>query len=386
MDRHFGRGYSPAGYYHAKSDRGMKNSYVDAVYSHINCVNFFSNEIVDRGINLFIGGSYHAVVACKSNYIPFRNLVSARYENRYFWTSDQYWSNPFLKNEFEKLRGEEVQTDVSLERYHESKVYRANKLAKQDSVNWLVKVIVVILLRRARNLFRSGRKSGQYLLIEELKFVVRRYFGRKKLKLNKFCRPLDDKPNEFVYYPLQTEPEATLQVFSPEFFFQHTLVVMLSKAVPFNVRIFLKETFLAAGRRPKNFYEQLTDLLNVSFLDMRVEGIDVIKKAKIVATISGTAGIEAAILGKPILNFGRHNCFDFLDHSINVSSFCEIESQIQKALSVDEVKSKIDGKKFRQALINSTIDMKSYSSVSPENISDDVINDCLTLLKRGFHN
>ena len=118
---------------------------------------------------------------------------------------------------------------------------------------------------------------------------------------------------------------------------------------------------------------------------MRVEGIDVIKKAKIIATISGTAGIEAAILGKPILNFGRHNCFDFLDHSINVSSFCEIESQIQKALSVDEFKSKIDGKKFRQALINSTIDMKSYSSVSPENISDDVINDCLTLLKRGFH-
>ena len=80
MDRHFGRGYSPAGYYHAKSGRSMKNSYIDAVYSHINCINFFSNEIADRGINLFIGGSYHVVVTCKSNYVPFRNFVSARYE------------------------------------------------------------------------------------------------------------------------------------------------------------------------------------------------------------------------------------------------------------------------------------------------------------------
>lgn len=384
VDRHFGRGYSPGGYFHPKSSRIANYGYADAVYSHVNCLNFFAEQINLRQLDLIIGGNTLVMKACELRGIPYRNLVSARVENRYAWSVDQYWSNPLIKIEFEKIENKPITSDVDLVRYYESQVFRTRHLERQDQLSWLIKTMFVIVGRQLKNMFRSGRKPGQYLLIEQLKFVIRRYLGRRQLTGSKFCLPLSKLPDNFIYYPLQTEPEATLQAFSPEFFFQHTLVIMLAKAAPFSMPVLVKETFLAAGRRPSNFYDQILDLLNVSFIDMSVEGIDVIKKSKIVCTISGSAGIEAALLGKPILNFGQHNCYEFLDHSINIRAFEDVEKGIEKANEVDEKKAKQDGLKFRHALRNSTVDMGAYSSSTPEKIDQKVISDCLQLLWRSL--
>ena len=31
------------------------------------------------------------------------------------------------------------------------------------------------------------------------------------------------------------------------------------------------------------------------------------------------------MMGKPVLNFGQHNCYEFLDHSIDVRHFSGVE-------------------------------------------------------------
>ena len=381
VDRHFGRGYSPGGFFHAKAAKIFQYGYVDAIYSHINVFNFFKDEIFSKKLNLFVGGNSLVAKACEISKIPYRNLVSARFENRYAWCVDQYWSNPLIKLEFDAIDDGEVTTGADIERYYESKQYRSTHLAHQDRVTWLIKAIVLILLRFFKNIFRKkSRASGQYLLFEQILFAVRRYLGRKRLSSKRFCMPLDSSPARYIFYPLQTEPEATLQGFSPEFFFQHTLIVMLAKATPFDLPVLVKETFLAAGRRPKNFYAQLMDLLNVSFLNMNEEGVEVVKKATIVCTISGSAGIEAALLGKPVLNFGQHNCYDFLDHSISVRKFDDVEIGIQNALALDTEKAKRDGLKFQEAMRRATFDMQGFSSTSSHIISQKVLDDCLKML------
>ena len=381
VDRHFGRGYSPGGFFHAKAAKIFQYGYMDAIYSHINVLNFFKDEIFSKKLNLFIGGSSLVVKACEITKIPYRGLVSARFENRYAWCVDQYWSNPLIKLEFDAIDDSEITKGADIERYYESKRYRSMHLARQDRITWLIKAVIVILVRFFRNSLRKkSRTSGQYLLLEQILFAVRRYLGRKCLRSERFCMPLSGAPERYIFYPLQTEPEATLQAFSPEFFFQHTLIVMLSKATPFDLPVLVKETFLAAGRRPKNFYAQLMDLLNVSFLDMNEEGVEVVKKATIVCTISGTAGIEAALMGKPVLNFGQHNCYDFLDHSISVRKFNDVETGIQNALAIDAEKAKRDGLKFQEALRRATFDMQGFSSTASNNISQKAIGDCLKML------
>ena len=221
VDRHFGRGYSPGGFYHAKSSRAVNHSYQDAVYSHINCFNFFCDEIKNRSLNLFIGGSALVIRACNASKIPYRNLVSARYQNRYAWCVDQYWSNPLVELEYNKVDDSEMPDELAIERYYESKTFRSTNLENQNSLLWLMKMLAIIVIRFVRNFFRSGRKSGQYMLAEQIKFSIRRYLGRKEMEKSKYCKTLGDCPAKFIFYPLQTEPEATLQAFSPEFFSAH---------------------------------------------------------------------------------------------------------------------------------------------------------------------
>jgi hypothetical protein len=385
VDRHFGRGYSPAGFFHARSSKIKKYGLLDALYSHVRVLNFFKNEIATKNITLFIGGSSLVVKACEFNKIPYRNLVAARFENRYSWCVDQYWSNPLIKKEYDKIADGGVSEVSDLQRYHESKKFRAKNLAAQDTLLWLMKTLTLITARYIKHSYKRHAKApGRYMLSEQIMFAIRRYIGRKYLTKPKLAMPLCQAPAEFIFYPLQTEPEATLQAFSPEFFFQHTLIIMLAKSSNFGLPILVKETLFAAGRRPENFYDQILDLLNVSFLDLNEEGIDVIKRASIVCTISGTAGIEAALLGKPILNFGQHNCYEFLDHSIQVSSFGGLEKCIQRALAVNPKNAKRDGLKFQQALKAATFDMKDYSSISPEKVSDAVVEAGLLMLKRSL--
>ena len=75
----------------------------------------------------------------------------------------------------------------------------------------------------------------------------------------------------------------------------------------------VKDTYAAVGVRPDNFYDQIRAFKNVVLLDTMILG-HVIRQAELVATITGTAGFEAAVMGKPVISFGHHNIYNFLPH------------------------------------------------------------------------
>ena len=70
----------------------------------------------------------------------------------------------------------------------------------------------------------------------------------------------------FIFHCL-TEPEIALHgISSLTFFFQLSAINILSRDIPSNFRIVVKEPVLAIGRRPKQFYEQILSLKNVQWL------------------------------------------------------------------------------------------------------------------------
>ena len=95
--------------------------------------------------------------------------MSARYQNRYAWCVDQYWSNPLVELEYNKVDDSEMPDELAIERYYESKTFRSTNLENQNSLLWLMKMLAIIVIRFVRNFFRSGRKSGQYMLAEQIK-------------------------------------------------------------------------------------------------------------------------------------------------------------------------------------------------------------------------
>lgn len=58
------------------------------------------------------------------------------------------------------------------------------------------------------------------------------------------------------------------------------------------------------GRRPASFYQNLAKLYNIRIIDPSVSTFDLAKAARATLTVTGTAGWEAYLLGRPVIVLG----------------------------------------------------------------------------------
>ena len=109
----------------------------------------------------------------------------------------------------------------------------------------------------------------------------------------------------FVYFPLHLQPEMTTDTWGLEYGDQLRALEELSAALPEGMLIYAKEN-PAQSRfmRELSFYRRLKSLPNVRYLSFEVPSFDLIRRCACLATISGTAGWEAAQLGKGAIHFG----------------------------------------------------------------------------------
>jgi hypothetical protein len=108
----------------------------------------------------------------------------------------------------------------------------------------------------------------------------------------------------FVFYPLHFEPEVSLQVFGRAFQNQIELVRNLAMSLPAGMKLVVKEHPRSTGFRPFSYYRKLLEIPNVVLADPRIPTHAVTRCASLVAVVSGSTGLEAAVLGKPVICFG----------------------------------------------------------------------------------
>ncbi|MEE3260902.1 MAG: hypothetical protein VX198_03845, partial [Pseudomonadota bacterium] len=88
--------------------------------------------------------------------------------------------------------------------------------------------------------------------------------------------------------------------------------------------------------------------------------------SKAVATIVGTAGLEAIILGKPVILFGKHNSFDVVPHAKVVKDQGKLKKYLSDILNkpFDIKKAKSEGAKYLSALVSSSFDFGNYDYIN----------------------
>ncbi|MBI3631648.1 MAG: hypothetical protein HY219_02175, partial [Candidatus Staskawiczbacteria bacterium] len=137
-----------------------------------------------------------------------------------------------------------------------------------------------------------------------------RFYYQKIRRILRQWRGLNDLyslPNyqeDYVFYPLHYEPEISIQVQSPFYFDQVSLLRYISRSVPLHFKIYVKDHPQTPFNRPRSYFKEILKLPNVKLIDHRTSSFELIKNTKIVLTISGTAGFEASLLGKPVITFG----------------------------------------------------------------------------------
>lgn len=115
----------------------------------------------------------------------------------------------------------------------------------------------------------------------------------------------------YIYFPLQFVPELTTLAYAVPNNDQLAVITALSKSIPGEVVIYVKEHTSMIGRRSLRFYKTLDSLHNVKVISPRISTFDLIDSAVAVATLTGTPGWEAFLRRKPVIAFGQAFYCDF---------------------------------------------------------------------------
>lgn len=387
-NRHLGRGFALAGNRHPRSrqSEGMEHPHV--LTALCDALEEWATKLQELRITALLeGGAMHAPVT-RTLGIPMRTFASSRYRNLHSWTVDEFRWNPMIERTYESLSshndgsGGEFSIDAP-EKGHAA--IRARVLQGMTARRTLERGAKTTAVRlRAR--LRGEEKGRTYLIRSELAYLARQWRDARRLTGRGVARlsDIDDQP--FAFYPLHVEPEIAMHVLSPEFFAQHAAIAAIARDLPPGVQLVVKDHVAAVGRRPTDFYAQLSELKNVVMVDMTELGLEVVRRAALVFTITGSSGFEAAAMGKPVITFGRHNGYGFLPHVQVVTDLGDLRRHIDHALSADfdRVKARADGQRFLRAIVEASVDLRDLTDSNPEAFDADVVKEVLADLEKSF--
>ena len=243
--------------------------------------------------------------------------------------------------------------------------------------------MVRIAARHYYGRMRGYEKTRMSLLSSVFRRRFRRMTGLRRMSRLPF-RPLSFlEGKRFVFFPLQTEPETGISFASPEYLSQHHAVIQVSRNLPAGMLLAVKDHFLIVGRRPPAFYDQIAELKNVVLLDAREHGFEAVRRCVAMANVVGHAGIEAASMGKPIVTFGRHNPYNFLDHVFVVDDREDLAALLRGAVdgtSYDPEKARADGLRFLQAIDAISFDVVGYHADGTPLVTDGAVERAYRML------
>lgn len=147
--------------------------------------------------------------------------------------------------------------------------------------------------------------------------------------------------DDFLYFPLQTEPDATVLVRSPFFSSQLAVIENVARSIPVNFILYVKEHPGQVLKlwRSIDFYKTIIELPNVKLVHPTVNSQDLISRSSGIISIIGSTGFEALFYKKPIILFADEY-YDCLSMVNKVNNLTELPHLISETISSFEFNNK----------------------------------------------
>lgn len=374
-DRHLGRGYALGGFNHPRSRRSELTSYEQMLQGFNAQIAFWRGEFEKHRPVLVINGGWVPAKIARRLGVSFRTLSGSRYKNLHQWAHNEYFENPAVEDAYRALdRNSGVAAEI--EAPYDSHVTLRGKSVAASSTLGLLRGLADRVLRHAWWNLRGYEKAKGYYMTDEMRYLILRWRDRRLLEKRATLRLADLSNKTFVYYPLHMEPEVALQGMSPEYFFQLGCIAAVSRDLPAGTVLVVKETLAALGRRPADFYDQIRAFKNVVMIDPLEFGLDVVRQCAAVVTITGTGGFEGAVMGKPVISFGRHNQYNILPHVSVVTDETMLAAYLRAALDddADHAAWRRDGARFLDAVKAMSFDLEGFDVLDAATVEDAVVD------------
>lgn len=160
----------------------------------------------------------------------------------------------------------------------------------------------------------------------------------------------------FLYFPLHTEPEAKILATAPFFTDQINIVENVARSIPIDQVLYVKEH---PGQRLKFWrsiedYERIFALQNVKLIHPDFNSQELIAKSNAIISIMGSTGFEALFYKKPV--------FLFSDEYYDVLSMVK---KVQDITQLPEIiKNHLKNFKFSHLELNALMDATDSCSIS----------------------
>ena len=321
-DRRVGRGFVRGGL--TRPDRigrqvaldpaAAAQRYVNGLYRFL--VEVFSETEPDIVFCYAVAGAPAVALAemCRMHAVPFRVLTYTRIGDGHVCDEDPLGRLPFAARRFKRARdGNSPFTPSALAAAREYlKAFRASPVApKSMAVNSTPSNPLSALTAGSRSLLFlmlfclkeacHGRRPGVDATRQLFKVWITLRRQILRIKQVSLREPL---PQDFIYFPLHVDPEASTMVLSPYHTDQLSIIEALAKSAPAHLRIVVKEHVPMLGLRPRGYYRAISRMPRVMLVDPHQSSFDLITESALIATITGTAAWEAILLGRPALIVG----------------------------------------------------------------------------------
>ena len=332
-------------------------------------------------------GEYLFYLFAKSNNIPFLNLRPTRIKNYIFAGEDLLEPSARLKNSYEDFMKNGIDQSLadkvnvylktlrSTNAMYEGVIPPSNKSPGSfiDNNNQL---LVIRILKSAFNAIKNDLvwKFGEdkydnsiysltgYLFHQKLIRPIKSLYMRKYFRAT-YLNSSDLKAINYSFFPLHTEPEVTLNIYSKTYLNQIEAVRTISHSLPVGMKLVVKEHPVSVGKRSINYYKKLLEIPNVLLAPPEMPSRIIIDNAALITVISGSIALEGIIMKVPVVTLGRAP-FNFLP-----------KNMLRHVTNIDKL-----GFEIIDLLDNYSFDKKALISYIASNIENSVEIDFYSIL------
>lgn len=192
--------------------------------------------------------------------------------------------------------------------------------------------------------WRNPRMFEPELFLLNLKYTfpwVLERFRAIRAYRNERCydsKELAELPSKFIYYPLQVTPESSINTPAPYYVDQMRAIDAIRFAMPSDWMLVVKEHRASLGIRPTSFYRALRQKAGVHIAHAAMSSIELIKEAQVTISVTGSATLEAFLLGRPALVLGGCFIADYLGGVCPIDALpSRIEASVSSPLSDQQI-------------------------------------------------
>ncbi len=255
--------------------------------------------------------------------------------SEHLYLSDSLLSGPvelnkegLSKSEIEKIVNDTFQNRIQPS-YANFSYLMIKKGIRFSHLTTLFKLIRLKFKRKSKHLAISDG------VIESIiNFFKRKLSFRELRKVISYSNTSDLGDIKFIYWPLHFHPEAGTIILGRWFHNQYEILKSLSRVLPSDVKILVKEHRGSTGRRPLGFYNEIASLPGVEFADHSIDTFDLILQSQGVAVITGTAGLEALALNQNVMTFGDVH-YNQISSVIKAIDFSNLRHSVQALIEGD---------------------------------------------------